>query len=351
VWSDIIKRANIQSYLGQTRVVAAQQVSYLGYDGVAAANALVVLNSNQYEARLKFQEGDAQGFMQANALSATYKSDTTATQAEIAAGLHLGFAGSLWRSPEAPVRVERVVLETAAIQQSTNVLTVRNGSKYVTWTTNVNHAGGAFVAGDTIRIGVGGSAGAATDPAYILTSVVGLVGTLDVPYQGINAATAATDVFHVVTPTNWGLKFTALARGFTLGVQGTINNFVKFLIGATNFGATPVTYTTTSYEGAGTYGQIAEIEWFLQSNEGNEDRRDFIHTTARADAIVGAAYNTLSFHYVDDHEAGLAMEQRSLKQLIVALTYGYAATGACHVITEILDAFVGYSAGVTGTAP
>ena len=346
VYSDIIKRAGVQHFVGATDTPAVQQVSYLGYDGVGAANAIAVLNSNQYEARLKFQEGDTHGFMQSPTLSATYKSDTTATQAEIAAGLHLAFAGSLWRSPEAPVRVERVVLETAAIQLSNNILTVRNGSKYVTWTAAATHAGGAFVAGDTIRIGTAGTGAAATDPAYILTSITGLVGTLDVPFQGANAAVPAIDVAHVVTPTNWGLKFTGLARGFTLGVQGSINNIVKFLIGVTNFGTTPVTYTTAAYEGRGTYRQIAELEWFLQGNEGNEDRGDFLHTTARSDADATATYDVLSIHYVDDHEAGLAMEQRSLKQLLLAFESGFATTEPPDIVIEVLELYCGASSGI-----
>lgn len=347
VYSDYILKAGVVSYSGKDPVAAAQQVSYLGYNGVAASSTIEALNSNSYDLLIRLTEGDRTGFGQKPGLAAVFKSDTNATQAEIAAGLHLSLAGSLLKSPEAPFRAERVV-KAASITDSDNILTVINGSKYVTWTTASQYGGTEFAAGDTIRIGTSGSGAAATDPAYILTSVDSSteIGTLDVPFQGVSGAIPATDVAHVTTPTNWGIKLTGLARGFTLGKQGSINNIVRFLIGVTNFGTTTITYTTDASEGLGTYKQIAELEWFLQGNEGNEDRRDFMHTTARADATSGETYDTLSMGYVDDASAGLAGIQRSPKQLMIAFTTGFAAGEASDLVIDALDAFANISSGI-----
>jgi len=346
VYSDFIMRGGVRSYIGKTDAAATQQVSYVGYNGVAAASAIEALNSNSYDLRIKFTEGDRTGFGAQPVISALYKSDASATQAEIAAGLHLSLAGALWKSPEAPIRAERVV-KAASITDSENIFTVLNGSKYVTVTTQAEWTGNiAMAAGDVIRIGTAGSGAAATDPAYVVTSVSSLVLTLDVPFQGVSGAIPATDVALVTTPTNWGIKLTGLARGFTVGKQGSINNIVRFLMGVTNFGTTTTTYTTAASEGTGTYKQIAELEWFLQGNEGNEDRRDFLHTTARADAVSTSTYDTLSIGYVDYGQAGLSNFQVSPKQLIVAFATGFTAGEASNLVTDTLDSFCSGTSGI-----
>jgi len=344
VFSDFIKRGNIKSYIGQTDSAATEQLTYVGYNGTSLA--IEALNSNPYEMRVKLIEGDVTGFGSQPVIASLFKSDVSASQLEVASGIHLALAGSLAKNPEAPFRAERVVKHTTA-NDSDNILTVINGSKYVTWTAAATHSVGTpFVAGDTLRIGTAGSGAATTDPAYVLTSMAGLVGTLDVPFQGVTAAVPATDVAHITTPTDWGLKLTGLARGFTVGKQNSINNIVRFLVGLDDFGTTTVTYNTAPGEGFGTYRQIAEMEWFLQGNEGNEDRRDFMHTTARADAVSTSTYDTLSFDYWDDASAGLAMFQRSLKQLIVALETGFTAGEASNIVVDILDNLGGSTSGI-----
>jgi len=345
VYSDIIRRpASIGSFEGTTDAAATQQVSYVGYNGTSLA--IDLLNSNNYELRMNLIEGDRQGFGSQPRINASFKSDLTATQAEIAAGLHLALAGSMLLNPEAPARVERVVQATT-ITDSDNILTVVNGSNRVTWTTAAEYGGTPFAAGDTVRIGTSASGAGTTDPAYILTSVTGTtIGTLDVPFQGVSGAIPATDVARVNTPLAWGLKFTGLARGFTLGKQGSINNIVRFTLGLDNFGTTAATYTTAAAEGTGTYRQIAELEWFLQGNEGNEYRADFMHTTARSDATSGSTYDTLSIGYVDDSEAGLAMLQRSPKQLMLAFATGFSTTEPPDIVIETLEAFAGQSSGI-----
>ena len=346
VFSDFILKGDITSYEGQTDATATQQVSYVGYNGVGASTQIDTLNSNSYELRVKLTEGDTTGFGSQPVIASVFKSDTNATQAEIAAGLHLSLAGSLFKSSEAPVRVERVV-KAASITDSENIFTVIKGSKYVTVTTQAEWTGNiAMAAGDVIRIGTSASGAVATDPAYAVTSVSSLVLTLDVPFQGASGAIPATDVALVTTPTNWGIKLTGLARGFTLGKQGHINNIVRFLMGLTNFGTTDTTYTTAASEGTGTYQQIAELEWFLQGNEGNEDRMDFMHTVARADATSGETYDTLSIGYYGDAQAGLAMIQRSPKQLMIALGTGDSAGESADLLVDTLDSFAGISSGV-----
>ena len=345
VYSDIIRKpASITSFVGKTDVAATQQVSYVGYNGTSLA--IDLLNSNNYEVNVNLQEGDATGFMGAPKINGTYKSDLTATQAEVAYGLHLGLAGSVRKSAEAPMRIERVV-KAASITDSENIFTVLNGSKYVTVTTQAEWVGNiAMAAGDVIRIGTSGSGAVSTDPAYIVTSVSSLVLTLDVPFQGVSGAIPATDVAVVTTPSDWGLKFTGLARGFTVGKQGHINNIVRFLIGLDNFGTTAVTYTTAASEGTGTYQQIAELEWFLQGNEGNDYRGDFMYSTARSDAAAAATYDTISIGFFSDDDAGLAMLQRSPKQLILAFATGFSTTEPPDIVIETIEAFAGISSGI-----
>ncbi len=345
VFSDLIRnRAAIKSFDGTVDSTATQQISYIGYNGTNLA--IDLLNSNNYEVRLQLQEGDRQGFGQRPNISGTFKSDLTATQAEIAAGLHLGLAGSMNLSPQAPVRVERVV-QAASVTDSENIITFSNGSNRALVTTQAEWTGNiAMAAGDVIRVGTSASGAVSTDPAYILTSVSGLNLTLDVPFQGASLAVPATDVALVNTPTNWGLKFTGIARTFVVGKAGHLNNIVRFLVGVDNFGTTTVTYNTTSAEGSGTYEQISELEWFLQSNEGNEYRRDFMHTTARADSESGEAYDILQIGYTDDAEAGLAMFQRSPKQLMLAFVTVFSTTEGADAVIETLESFAGVSSGI-----
>jgi hypothetical protein len=357
ITSDLIKQGNILSIKPIAYAAAAEQVTYIGYNGTSGA--IEVANSKLYVIRTSLKERDLTGQGQEWILNAPYKSDASATQIEIALGL-VQQLSRLYRRQTVPPIYPVLVCDVAyaATAKMAHDCTIVNGEYYITAGTNSQYNTNVELAvGDYVRINpVSTTTGCAvTNQIYKVTELTsGTVFKVDRPVEapsgtyptlisGANKGGRVTvlTAAKIAASTQFGLKLTGIARTFTVGK--TPYSKVEFLIGldsASSFGSTTVTYTTKMSLGQGTYEQVAELEWNLLGNDGNPYPGDFMWTAARALAVSGGTYNLVGINYFENHSTGgIGAQPRRMKQLIIALPSSYDNNDSADILLDILAAY------------
>jgi len=353
--TDLIKADNIRNYHGELDAVAAEQLTYIGYDGTAYA--LEVNSSKLYVTRISLREGDDTGQGQEMIINSPYKSDSTATQAEVGLGIALALSNSLRRQTVKPIKSELV---NSAAHTAANLIdhdaTVVNGSKNFSVANNLTYqtAGETLAVGDYVRIGTIAAGTALTDGVYKVMVITALVVTVDRPIEMPTGtyATGTADIEVIPAATaiaaDFGMKLTGIARAMTVGkFRYSKVSFKVGLDSSESYGDTPVTYTTTMDLGHGTYNQIAQLEWELLGNRGSDYRADFLYSAEKADAVATSTYDTLAINFFGDHPTeGVGATPRRAKQLVVALETGFTGGSSSDLICDVLDAVTGISGGV-----
>jgi hypothetical protein len=352
IQSDLIKQANILAFKTQVDVAAAEQVSYIGYNGTS--NSIEVVNSKLYVVRIELKEQDVTGFGQQRILNAPYKSDASATQLEVALGLVQQLSRMLRRqTPQAPIQAELVCnlayFATAAIAHA---VTFVKGEQYISVATNTDYNTNVDLAvGDYVRLSDAPATTGClvTDGIYKVTELTSTtVFKVDRPieeesFSAVAAAKASATVLTAakMATANLGIKLSGVAKSFTVGKFPYSK--VSFLVGldsAASFGGTVVTYSTAMSLGQGNYEQIAELEWNLLGNDGNPYPSDFMWTAARACATSGKTYDQISITHFGDHSTGgVGATPRRQKQLLLAFETGFSNGEAPDIISDILAAF------------
>jgi hypothetical protein len=287
-----IKNGGYYAYLARQ-----EQVTYLGYDGVTASLSLDATNSTYYG--LKIILNHTFGMLNNSPLIVTipYKSDASATQREVAAGLAIAGTAAFKRQAYKPIKIERV--NSGAALATLNTCAVVNGSKAVTFGGNV---AASVTVGSTI-VRLNGATGTGTTPCYIIASAINGTTTfnLDQEYQGITETIADANV-ESVTEGNWGLKFT--------GISVTDANFnpvtdepfvVSFELGTRDFSTATATYTTEARLGSGTYQLVAAQEARTQFENKTREVSAYPPTVRNFDAVAGNTYDIFAFEVWDDN--------------------------------------------------
>lgn len=256
--------AEIYQYRGQAFEDAQQQVTYLGYDAVANAGSVEVLNNNAYAMTITFQEITVPGLQGSYVpVSVWYQSGASATQADVVNGLYNNLVRQLSFFNLPVILAERVA--SAAGVDTTRTATVSQGSKTVTLTGT-----SALVAGDYIRFGA-----AVTDPVYKIASQTGsgqnLV--LDQPYQAADATLVAA--YRIAAATllagDMGIKLTGIEQPFVLDSRPV--DKVQFNVGISNSqgaaSSTTVSTTAIATYGHGTYALITTQQADSSRNAGD----------------------------------------------------------------------------------
>jgi len=347
--SDLIKQNNIVSFKSETGSVAAEQITYIGYN--TTTNSIDVNNSALYVTRLTLKERDITGFGQTLILNAPYKSDATATQPEVACGIALALSNLLRRQATPPIKAELICDRASTVANGfDNTGTVVNGSKVFSLLVSVNYAAGTpAVAGDFVRFAATTSSTGTTvtDGIYKIVSISGLNVTVDRPIEAPSGSYTDTENEALVIPVasaavaKFGIKLTGIARTFSL--PKFRYSKVEFEVGLdsdSSYEDTVVTYTTPMSLGAGTYQQIAQLEWDLLGNEGNEYRGDFLYTAQRAQANSAKTYSTASLGYFADPQSeAIGGQVRRQKQLVLAFEKGFLTTEAPDIVLDCLVAY------------
>ena len=256
--------AEIYQYTGQNFEDAQQQVTYLGYDAVANAGSVEVLNNNAYAMTITFQEITVPGVQGSYVpVSVWYQSDAAATQAKVVNGLYNNLVRQLAFFNLPVILAERV--SSAAGTNDGSTSTVSQGSKTVILTANSL----GFVAGDYIRLG-----GLTTVSAvYKVAAIVGTTITLDQPYQAADGTTVATEIITAAQAAagNMGIKLTGIEQPFVLDSRPV--DKVQFNVGISNSqgaaSSTTVSTTAIATYGHGTYALITTQQADSSRNAGD----------------------------------------------------------------------------------
>ena len=361
VLSDSIDPTTITNYKGKINAAATEQVDYVGYNGTSGT--IQVINSNDYLLRLWFSGDTYKSFEEALLKYGVYRSDSSATGTEIAAGLALNLYNNTKGETEYRVRVERVSNGTLlSLGTSVDTVTFTKGSKFFT-ATDIDDAtaNAALAVGDVIVIGT-----TTTSPRYVITAIDAAtnIGTLDVPFAGEDYSAVDTNFKRIaaagVDALTWGLKLTGIAKTWALGKFPY--NKVMWETSMEGFGTTEVTKSVKAYRGVGTPEQIAEAEWFAQGNEGGDalyrTRGGAPAYTPRKDSESAHYYSILTFNHKHVQHEDLGGTVTSPKSVFIALNAGGTAgagvsatslvTGEVTSVLTVLDAAV--VGAKTGTA-
>lgn len=287
--------ANLKNAVGVENEARVEQVTYVGYNGVSGS--MDAANSTYYGLRVVLDH--TFGMLNNSPLMLTipYKSDASATQSEVAAGLAVAGTSMLARQAYKPFKIERVNSGAKAVVIDN--LSLVNGSKTFT---SADDDTATLLVGTILRIQEPESLGACTvtSPCYIIASHDSGAGaarvyTLDQPFQG--TTNTDNDQAETVTEGNWGLKFT--------GISVTDANFnpvtdepfvVSFKIDlGENFDTATVTYSTTPVIGSGTYQQVAALEAYCQFEGKTREISAYPPTTRLFEAVSGESYHLYSF--------------------------------------------------------
>jgi hypothetical protein len=329
---------DIRGYFGKAFSAKVQQVTYIGYDATTNTGEFDVINDNEYRLQVYMQDqvpSSLAGLFMP--IIASYTSDSTATQVEVATNLfkQLVIAKDQWNQKQ--ILPELVCSDAGSAEADT--ATVTNGSTVVTLTGT-----SALVAGDFIRFGT-----ADTDAVYQIESQTS-TGTnlvLTVPYQGadatgvtvetINAATAATSDF--------GIRITGLDHVFEIDTRPY--DLTSFQISLIQMGSTPQNTPTKAFLGHGEYEQVATWEnasWgavgqifhyrtdlpFLREADA-VSTQDYSTLTIKTSKLTG---ETTNFRLSNDIVLCLSLDGN------VASTFDTNIAGAVTSVVNVLDAWV-----------
>lgn len=290
-----------------------EQVSYFGYNGTSGS--IDAANSTYYSLRLVLEH--TFGMLNNSPLMLTipYKSDASATQSEVAAGLAIAATSTLDRQPYKPIKVERINAGAVSNALGTATASVVNGGNTIVFSEDMT---ALVVAGTILRLG---GLGAGVQPCYIVTghdsgAAAARIYTLDQKYQGTTNATLAANLIESVTEGNWGLKFT--------GISVTDANFdplydepfvVSFDISPNeNFDTATVTYTTKPFIGRGTYQLVAAQEVYTQFQNKTREVSRYPRTTYLQSSVAADTYALFSFEITDEKYVNVASGQRPISK-------------------------------------
>ena len=346
--SDMIKQNNIINVKGVVDAAAAQQVSYIGYNGTSGS--ITATNSKLYVVRIKLKEEDYTGIGQGTLYNSPYKSDASATQVEVACGLALALSNTLRRQAVQSIKPELIAsVAHSATGTFAHTTTIVQGSKVVTVATNKQYNTNVELAvGDFIRIAGSTGAPAVTDPTYKVVSLDSTTTfSVDRPIESASGTYLTTSLNVTVLTAakiaagNLGIKLTGIAREFILPKYR--NSVVSFEVGldsTLSFGTTAVTYSTKASKGNGTYSQIAQLEWDLAGNDGNVYRGDFMHSFPTAVASSSKTYDQIAITYfADPNTGGIGGSPRRQKQLCLAFETGFSNNEAPDIVHDVLEAY------------
>lgn len=347
--SPAYKKADIKSAKRLVYTAATQQVDYIGSNGTTGS--IDAINNNLYKINIQVQELLRSNTDGRKTKFAVYTSDSSATQQEIAIGLGGSLVNNFDREPEKFIRT-RVISDHALDTNDTmdETVTVTNGSNRISIATDYDYNTGTdLVVGDYIRIADSDTTVATTDDVYRIEEIVSTSNIrLDRKYQGTsgtrthgNNSTQAIPAAEAASA-NWGISMTGVALGFVAGKENyEVASWETQLV---DFGTTTENFkSTAATKGSGTVNQVAELEWFLQGNEGEYYRENFSVThspRSLVDAsVTGGGYDliTITFDSSDTNAFQNVISPRVCTIATPATAPNYAITGTSDDITDVLE--------------
>ena len=330
--SPVMNSTSLLSSSKKATVAAVEQVDYIGYNTVAGSS-IEALSSNQYFARMNIDQSLNSNHGGLYVKHGVCQSDASATQVEIANTLVGSFINNFARETEKIAKFERVTDSTVTTATS-GTLSVVNGSPYVTASIDMDNGG--VVVGDYLAI---------SGIAYKVIAInVGAaqVAQLDTPYQGATNTAIADASVGFITAANaatgaWGIKVTGKALTFNAGKIKYRK--AKWDMALTGFGATTFTKSVSPNPGSGTTEQIAEMEYFMRSNDiGDLYRTAEPYTFTRIAETANVAYDLIHINFgKSSGDLVTSLRKGTITLAIPNSTPAYADGGSADDVTDVLE--------------
>ena len=287
---------------------AQEKIDFIGYNGTSGA--IEAINDNLYFVRLHMDQSLESNHGNQYIKHGVFKSDTSATQEEIATGLTKSLIANFSREPEKQLKIERVTSSTTTANTDSRTIQVKNGI-------NAGVLSGAYAAATTI-----GNFIRIADVAYKVVNVSGTTVFFDVSYQGASETVSAANTLAITAANaasgDWGIKLSGLPLDFKVGkIQYRKSNWVTTLEG---FGSTTLTESQKVSKGNGVAQQAAELEWFLRGNDGEFFRKGEPNIYDRLVDTVNTNYSFVEFSF-DELVGGLGLSKYS-KNIMMLIPIG-----------------------------
>ncbi len=346
--SSDIRGSYTSGYRGKVYAAPTEQITYVGYDPVANAGTIAVLDNTNYRLDVVYLDGRRiHGEQQTRDLFYYYTPLTGSSLVNLAFGIQKATEIKFNTLPggQGNVSVEVVTNGTYTSLATGATITATNGSKILT-ASNTTHA---LVAGDLVRIG--GSP--ATNGVYQVESVAGATINLTTIYQGVSGTGLAAGEMSVVTA--YGFKLTGIAVPTNI----PFDTYTKVQFDA-SFGKSTddldyVTVTTTQkmFPGTGYWEQVKDAEYFAQGNLGVTNRTLFPVKQLSTYYVVGATYDTVVIEHYDEVRADFQDTQNNPIQttIYIARVTVPAASGeqaGYTTVTDFVAILNGYFSTVVG---
>lgn len=319
--------ADISNAVYMATTARTEQVTYVGYNGVSGS--LDAANSTYYSIRLALNHTFGMLNNSPLLLTIPYKSDSSATQSEVAAGLAIAGTKVLDRQVPKPIKIERV--NAGAQLVDLDNLSFVHGSTYFT---SADNDTASIVVGSIIRVEEPENDGdAVTDPCYVVVAHDSGAGAarvyeLDQPFQGVT--NADHDHCSTVTEGNWGLKFTGIsptdAEFNPLYDQPIVVSFDVQL--GENFETATVTKSVQPFIGRGTYQLVAAQEAYTQFQNKTREVSRYPRTTYLQSAVAGNTYAMFSFEVTDSKYINVASGQQPVSKYRINIACETSIIGA-----------------------
>lgn len=332
----VIEYRNVLSKSAVDYQAPAHQVLAIGFNGTDGK--IDAKDNTDYVLHIFWSDNSANFSEITQVKFAAYASGSNATQLEIANGLIKNLRKQFSREPIKPFIAELITDDDGkAIATGVVGLKFTKGSKLVSVLTNgdiddTTGSATALAAGAYIRVGT-----AKTDPVYKIASIDTTANTLllEDAYQGESVELEDDKMLQVlstdIATSDMGVKISALP--ISNGLQPGIFRYdqIRFEIQLKDsFGDTKLTEVVAPTKGSGSYGEVAEVQWFLKGNRGEPWRQGNYPKTVVLDATPGKSYNMISFNYVDYNARTLDRQVGSFGSVLIA-----TETGSNNIYTSL----------------
>lgn len=341
---------NITSKSAVNYTAPTEKKVYVGYNGTTGS--IGVANSTVYTMHMNIQDGTKTwGEHPLFKMVAAYESDASATETEIADALlanaiknferevALGFDYiKIGRICSTAVTAANALDHNATVVQDSNVVAVATNLTYAATT-------GTVVAGDYLRIGSVGGGTALTSQVYKVTAVDTLNLVLDRPVLEASGTYAtATDDIEVIpaataaAATGWGLSFESKPLAFDPGLKKYQKLMFNVQLGS-DFPTTIQTVATNASKGEGTYYEVAENEWLLKGNRGENFRVAKYPVSNTLQANSAKTYDTVVVHFTNNKSIQIDHEVKSYISLVFYVATDTAGTSGSTAYTNLKTVF------------
>jgi len=345
-----------------TNAAATEQNDTIGYDG--ASGSIEAINNNLYLVSLYVQEYLTSSTDGRAIKHFQYKSDASATQAEIAIGLVGSAIHNFQKEAEQYIAFKAmcdVALASDFVFDATFEMTATNGSNTLlsAAASPTYNTGTAIAVGDYIRLGTAAGIVGAVALASDMYRVTALPSTTTIQLdRKVQVATGqytiASGGCTVVTAAlgnaaNWGLDLLGQPLSFVLGKE--FYKKARWEMSLKDFGTSSSARAASATRGDVDGHQIAETEWFMAGFEGENYRMGeptIYPLNATADATLH--YGTYSISFRDNSLTSFS-NNVSPKLILVAIptnagvpsanTPANAVSLTADSVTQVLDELLG----------